>query len=138
VEVKNILIDTNGYTAYKNGRPEAVTILQVAEQIGISVIVLGELLAGFAGGNRKKQNRQELAQFLSSPRVKVLLIDDQTTEYYARIFQQLKKDGRPIPTNDLWIAATAMQHACALFSFDNHFNVVTNLIICTSPEDLLP
>lgn len=136
--MKNILMDTNGYAAYKNGQAEAVAILQLAEQIGLSVIVLGELLAGFASGSRNKQNRKELSDFLCSPRVRILMIDDQTTEYYARIFQQLKKDGRPIPTNDLWIAATAMQHAYSLFSFDKHFNSVSNIITCTSPEDLLP
>ncbi len=136
--MKKILLDTNAYVAFKNGRDDAVDVIRLAEKVGISVIVLGELLAGFVIGGKEARNRQELNEFLSSPRVSLFMIDDETTEYYARIFRQLRKDGLPIPTNDLWIAATALQHGCAVFTYDKHFLAVNNLIICQTPSDLLP
>ena len=136
--MKKILLDTNAYVAFKNGRDDAVDVIRLAEKVGISVIVLGELLAGFVIGGKEARNRQELSEFFSSPRVSLFMIDDETTEYYARIFRQLRKDGLPIPTNDLWIAATALQHGCAVFTYDKHFLAVNNLIICQTPSDLLP
>ncbi len=136
--MKKILLDTNAYVAFKNGRDDAVDVIRLAEKVGISVIVLGELLAGFVIGGKEARNRQELIEFFSSPRVSLFMIDDETTEYYARIFRQLRKDGLPIPTNDLWIAATALQHGCAVFTYDKHFLAVNNLIICQTPSDLLP
>lgn len=136
--MKKILLDTNAYAAFKNGKVEAVELLQLAENIGISVIVLGELLAGFILGEKERRNRQELNDFLSSPRVSLFVIDDETTEHYARIFKQLRTDGSPIPTNDLWIAATALQHGCAVFTYDKHFKAVDNLITCEIPSDILP
>ncbi len=136
--MKKILLDTNAYVAFKNGRDDAVDVIRLAEKVGISVIVLGELLAGFVIGGKEARNRQELNEFFSSPRVSLFMIDDETTEYYARIFRQLRKDGLPIPTNDLWIAATALQHGCAVFTYDKHFLAVNNLIICQTPSDLLP
>jgi tRNA(fMet)-specific endonuclease VapC len=136
--MKKILLDTNAYVAFKNGKEDAVNLIQLAENIGITVIVLGELLAGFVIGGKEAQNRQELNDFLDSPRVSLLLIDDETTEFYARIFRQLRIDGMPIPTNDLWIAATALQHGYAVFTYDKHFGAVNNLITCQSSSDILP
>ena len=136
--MKKIILDTNAYVAFKNGVDNAVEVIRLAENVGISVIVLGELLAGFVTGSKEARNRQELSEFLSSPRVFLFMIDDETTEYYARIFRQLRKDGLPIPTNDLWIAATALQHGCAIFTYDKHFSIVNSLITCQTPSDLLP
>lgn len=136
--MKNILLDTNAYVAFKSGRDDAVEIIRLAENIAISVVVLGELLAGFVSGNKEARNRQELSEFLGSPRVSLFAVDSQTTEYYARIFRQLRRVGQPIPTNDLWISATALQHGCAVFTYDEHFSAVDNLIICRIPSDLLP
>ena len=136
--MKNILLDTNAYVAFKRGAQDAVDIVRLAEKIGISIIVMGELLAGFVSGRQESRNRKELSEFLGSPRVHVFLADDETVEYYARIFRQLKNKGKPIPTNDLWIAATAMQHGFAIFTYDDHFVNIDNLLVCNSPETLLP
>ena len=136
--MKKILLDTNAYAAFKNGADDAIELIRLAENIGISVIVLGELLAGFVVGGREAQNRHELNDFLSSPRVSLLEIDDETTDYYATIFKQLRREGRPIPTNDLWIAATALQNGYAVFTYDKHFSAVNNLITCRRPNDILP
>ena len=136
--MKKILLDTNAYAAFKNGNTDAIEIIRLAEKIGISSIVLGELLAGFILGDREKLNRKELSEFLCSPRVTLLLIDNETSEYYARIFQQLRRKGQPIPTNDLWIAATSIQHGFTIFTYDKHFLDIDNLITCQSPEKMYP
>ncbi len=122
-----ILIDTNAYTAFKRGDAAALEVIQRAPQLALPVIVIGELLAGFAAGQKEERNKQELEAFLASARVKVLTIDRQTTNFYARIYASLRAKGQPIPTNDLWIAALALQHNAALFSFDAHFSNITGL-----------
>jgi predicted nucleic acid-binding protein len=136
--MNKLLLDTNAYVAFKQGRPEAIEILRLAAGIGICSIVMGELLAGFVSGTKEAENRVELARFCASPRVTLLPADHETAEFYARIFKQLKALGQPIPTNDLWIAAIAMQHGCAVFTYDKHFAAVANLAVCHRVADLLP
>ena len=98
-------------------------------EVHLSVIVLGELLAGFAAGTQEPRNRRELAAFMDSPRVSVLPITPATATYYATVFAQLRRKGRPIPTNDLWLAATAMEHGAMLLTHDRHFDEVDGLLV---------
>jgi tRNA(fMet)-specific endonuclease VapC len=135
--MKDILLDTNAYAAFKQGQTEAVDIIQRAPRIALSSIVLGELLAGFAAGSRETKNRVELQQFLASDRVRILLVDEITADYYATVYRTLRNKGHPIPTNDMWIAATALQHGCALFSYDGHFNHVDGIIAGATPTHLM-
>ena len=93
-----ILLDTNAYVAFKQGDKDAVEVLRHADKIGISVIVLGELFAGFATGNREAHNRIELDSFLDSSRVEVISVNLETTRYYASIYKRLRQKGRPIPS----------------------------------------
>jgi predicted nucleic acid-binding protein len=125
--MNNIAIDTNVYAAFKNEDLQVIETFRHCERIGIDVTVLAELFSGFAMGNREQQNREDLEEFLKTPRVSILHHDQQTAEYYARIVKHLKNTGRPIPTNDIWIAANAMKHALALYSFDEHFKNVAGL-----------
>ena len=90
---------------------------------------MGELLSGFKGGTKESINRRELEQFLDSPRVNLLTLDEETAEFYARIYWNVKKKGKPIPTNDLWVAASAMRHGLALFTYDEHFADIAGLIL---------
>ena len=136
--MKKILLDTNAYAAFKNGNKDAVEIIRRVEQIAISTVVMGELLAGFIIGSKEERNRKELSDFLCSPRVIFLMADNETSEYYARLFHQLRLKGQPIPTNDLWIAATALQHGYTVFTYDKHFSNIDNLITCHSPAQLFP
>ncbi len=136
--MKKILLDTNAYAAFKNGNDDAIKILQMADRIGLSSIVLGELIAGFLLGSREEKNRKELSKFLCAPRVTLLMVDNETAEYYARIFQQLRQKGQPIPSNDLWIAATALQHGYTVFTYDKHFSNIDNLISCSTSGQILP
>ncbi|MEN8215422.1 MAG: type II toxin-antitoxin system VapC family toxin [Pseudomonadota bacterium] len=133
-----LLVDTNAYAAFKRGHPQAVDVLRHAKTIGMSNVVLGELLAGFATGKKEVENQQELNQFLKTPRVVILTIDDTTARYYANIYKQLRNKGKPIPTNDMWIAATALQHGLALLTYDKHFANVDNLLHGQQLKDFFP
>jgi len=113
-------------------------VIRYANIVGISVVVLGELLAGFAVGTKERTNRRELDAFLDSPRVRVYPVDDETTAHYASIYKQLKRKGRPIPTNDLWIAAGCMQQGFRLLSADKHFSEIDGLLTGQVPFEFLP
>ena len=123
----SILLDTNAYTGFKTNREEIVRELQAARVIGMSPIVLAELYAGFRLGTREKKNLDELVTFRRNPRVQVLQITERTAFFYAHIFAALKRKARPIPSNDIWIAASAMEHGLVLVSFDSHFQQVDGL-----------
>lgn len=135
--MKKILLDTNAYAAFKNGQKDVVAILQYADMVGISAIVLGELIAGFLVGSKYKKNLTELNEFLNSSRINTFSVDEATVSFYAKIYATLRQKGKPIPTNDLWIAATALQQGCKLCTFDKHFQLVENLVVVTTPEQFL-
>ena len=127
--MKRILIDTNIYSAFKRNDSHIVRNLQACKEIHINVTVLAELLAGFKGGSKELLNQDELRQFLDSPRIYLDLIDEGTAEFYAHIYLLLRTKGAPIPTNDIWVAASAMQHGLALFTKDSHFKAVDGLLL---------
>ena len=135
--IKSILLDTNAYTAFKRNQNEAVAILKNVDIIAINSIIIGELLGGFALGNKTERNRYELNQFLESTRVQILPVDTETSEYYAMIYSQLRRKGKPIPTNDIWIAATAMQHNLVLFTYDSDFQNIDNLQLGNCSADFI-
>jgi len=136
--LKRILLDTNAYAAFKRGDAAAVEIIRHAENIVLNAVVLGELLAGFALGSREARNRKELAAFMESPRVMPCPVDETTSAFYARTYLGLRRKGKPIPSNDLWLAATALQHGLALFSYDEHFRHVEGLVVGRELVDFLP
>lgn len=127
--MRRIAIDTNIYAAFKNNDGNVVERLRDCDFIGVDIAVIAELYSGFSLGGREKKNRQELEAFLATSRVEVLLHDLETAEFYALIVKKLKAKGRPIPTNDIWVAANAMKHGVALYSFDNHFENVEGLLL---------
>jgi len=122
-----IAIDTNRYRDFCAAVPEAVERVAQAEEIHIPFVTLAELRAGFLCGTATCQNEKVLIRFLNSPRVRVLFPNEDTTHHYARLFAQLRTQGTPIPTNDLWIAALALQHDLALYSRDEHFTHLPQL-----------
>ena len=125
--MNRILIDTNIYSNALRGQVDVETVLRQVAHIGISAISIGELISGFQGGTKEQKNRAELSLFLDSPRVKLYSIDNETAEFYSTILNQLRQNGTPIPTNDIWIAATAFQHGLPLYTLDNHFSLIANL-----------
>lgn len=123
-----VMLDTNAYSGFMRGIPEVVETLSRADEILVPAIVLGELRAGFRAGNREKPNLLELEEFLASPRVSMHAIQEETSIFYAEIFVDLRSRATPIPTNDLWIAASALETGSILISRDAHFDVVPGLI----------
>lgn len=116
-----ILVDSNRYRDFCEGIPEVVDIFRRAIEIHIPFVVVAELRAGFACGTKSLENERILTRFLHRPRVNLLLATDDTTRHYANLFRQLRAQGTPIPTNDLWIAALAVEHDLILLSRDEHF-----------------
>ena len=128
MENRKVLMDTSAYVAFLKGSPEVKEIVQQADEIVFNPVVLGELVAGFLMGGNEKRNRAILKDFLSSPRAIVVEIDEETSERYAMIVKSLRMKGTPIPTNDLWIAASAMQHGLKVLTTDRHYLEVPQII----------
>ena len=129
-----VLLDTNAYTALFRGHPGVATRVRQAEQVLVSTVAAGELLFGFRNGTRYETNRQELEDFLASPYVDLLPVTFVTADRFGRISASLRRKGRPLPTNDIWIAAHAMESGAELLSFDRHFDEVEG-IAWFQPED---
>ena len=136
--MRPILLDTNVYTAFMLGDAAVVEVMAHAERVCLNSVVLGELLGGFAAGTREAKNRAELARFLDSPRVEVLPVTTQTADSYALVYSGLRRKGKPIPTNDLWIAASALEHGAGLLTSDAHFAHIDGLRHGKTLEDFLP
>jgi predicted nucleic acid-binding protein len=132
--MRRIAIDTNIYTSFKCGDQGVVDTFRDCDLIGVDITVIAELFSGFSLSGKEKRNRQELEAFLNSPRVEVLLHDLETADYYALIVKRLKAKGRPIPTNDIWIAANSMKHGLALYSFDIHFEEIEGLLLLSAKD----
>lgn len=131
-----LLLDTSAYAAFLKGHAEIKRMLQQADEIFVNAIVLGELAAGFQKGKYRKKNESELREFLASDRVSVLPLDEETAERYAVILNSLWKAGTPIPTNDIWIASSAMQHGIRLVTTDQHYLSVPQIIVdCFNPQN---
>lgn len=124
-----ILIDTNCYSEIDEGATDAIGRIESAREVWVPLIVLAELYSGFELGIQRERNERQLIDFLSRPNVDVLLPDNETARFYARVFQGLRRQGTPIPTNDIWIAALALQHDLVLDTSDKHFIYVPNLSI---------
>jgi len=127
VEVKRVLIDTNIYIEAMFGNPEIVQKLQKVDMIGLSAISIGELLAGFKIREKQSEQVSQFEEFLDSPRVELCSVTYSTADFYSEIYLKLRKAGTPIPTNDIWIAATALEHGFRIFTIDKHFQNVVGL-----------
>lgn len=125
--IGRVVIDTNAYSALFAGDAAIADVLAESEAVLLSAIVVGELLDGFFGGARERENRALLDRFREKGRTILVPITDSTTEWFALVKQQLRKKGRPIPVNDVWIAATCMEHGAALLSRDGHFAEIDGL-----------
>jgi tRNA(fMet)-specific endonuclease VapC len=128
MEKSQIMMDTSAYGAFLRGTPGVKEAVQQADEIFFNPVVLGELKAGFLMGKNEKRNRAILKDFLGSPRVTLVEIDEETSERYAVIVQSLRMKGTRIPTNYLWIAASAMQHGLRVLTTDKHYLKVPQII----------
>lgn len=125
--MSRICLDTSAYSHFKRGDREVVDLIDAAVWIGVPVIVLGELEAGFRHGRRAASNRQELAEFLASPVADTLPVTEDAADLYADIVLDLRKAGTPIPANDIWIAAVAARHGAPVVTYDDHFRAITRV-----------
>jgi tRNA(fMet)-specific endonuclease VapC len=124
-----LALDTNRYTDLCRGDASVIEKVELADEIWLPFIVVGELRAGFAVGSQGPRNVDVLHRFLLKPGVGILYADDQTTYHYANVYRQLRKQGTPIPTNDIWIAALILQHSLVLFARDAHFVTLPQLTL---------
>jgi tRNA(fMet)-specific endonuclease VapC len=122
-----LALDTYRYTDLCRGNTSVVETVEHADEVWLPFIVLGELRAGFAVGSQGPRNEAVLRRFLMKPGIGVLFADDQTTHHYATVYRQLRKQGTPIPTNDMWIAALVLQHTLVLCARDAHFDALPQL-----------
>ena len=125
--MKKILLDTNAYARFLRGDERVLGYLAQADTVFMSVFVLGELLAGFRAGGKEKDNRRILERFLLKSSVTVLDGTIDTADLFGLVMASLKKSGTPIPINDVWIAAHALETGSVLVTFDEHFAAVPGL-----------
>ena len=122
-----VALDTNRLTDLFQGDADLADRLGTCDEVWIPLVVLGEIKAGFLGGSQQHRNQTLLQKLLAKPTAGVLLPDRESAEHYALLFVQLKRAGTPIPDNDLWIAALALQHDLVLITRDRHFEKIPQL-----------
>ena len=123
-----ILLDSNAYSHLKRGHHPIADLVRRSEEVLLPFVVIGELLYGFRHGTRLETNVRELHAFIDHPRVRVATMTLTTADRYSRIAAGLRAKGRPIPSNDIWIAAHAMETGADLVSYDRHFIYVEGLV----------
>lgn len=124
------VIDTSAISAFGKGADKRLNQWFTSQhELLIPLIVIGELRAGFAHGSQQQHNEQLLQKFLDAPNVSAITVGDSTTKLYAEIYRRLRQTGRPINTNDMWIAALALEHDCSLLTLDSDFKRVPDLLV---------
>ncbi len=122
-----VLLDSDAYSELWRGHSRVAELVRASERVLLSAVAAGELLYGFRHGSRFDRNLHELREFLDHPYVTLLPVTLVTSDRYSRIAVSLRRKGKPIPTNDIWIAAHAMETGADLISFDEHFEHVDGL-----------
>jgi len=120
-----VILDTNAFSALAEGEPALAAVLSKASGVSIPVIVLGEYRFGISQSRRRTEYERWLTEYL--PSFQVLDVDERTTVPYSDIRADLKRAGKPLPSNDVWIAALCRQHSLRLLSRDRHFDLVPGI-----------
>jgi predicted nucleic acid-binding protein len=120
-------LDTSAYSHFQRGDAAIVELIDRAEWLGVPAITLGELRVGFLLGGQRERNEAALHQFLSNPVVEELAADGEVSRHYAEMLVDLRRAGTPLPTNDIWIAATAARAGAIVLSYDDHFKAITRV-----------
>ena len=123
-----VCLDTNAYSRLMRGHDPLTQLLEATDEVLLPVPVLGELHAGFEMGSRREANRRQLGDFLALPGVETVAITPDMAERYGLLVCQLMRQGTPIPTNDIWIAASTLETGARLVTYDPHFQHVHGLI----------
>jgi tRNA(fMet)-specific endonuclease VapC len=119
--MRNIILDTNAYARLLTGEKDVLDMVAAAEVVFMSIFVLGELYAGFAGGTKRQENRDILRRFLIKPTVKILNATSETADIFGSLKNTLRQAGTPVPINDVWIAAHGMETGSVIVTYDQHF-----------------
>ena len=122
-----VLLDSNAYSRLMRGDGQTAALVRSATGILMSAVVIGEMLYGFRNGSRFDRNASELKSFLDNPYVSLVPVGQITADRYSRITAALRAKGNPIPTNDVWIAAHALETGADLVSADRHFEAVDGI-----------
>ena len=122
-----VVLDTSAYSRFRMGHGGLLEAMAMADTVYLPATVLGELEAGFLLGNRYRENARMLDEFLAEPFVEALSVTPDVSRRYGRVFQQLRRAGTPIPVNDIWIAASAIDCGAHLLTFDSDFGRVAEL-----------
>ncbi len=125
----NYIIDTSAYSSFFKGDQRLKNYFQPDSIIYIPIVVIGELRAGFSAGTKPDYNERYLQQFLDKPQVRILNLSYKTTTIYGLIYARLRKAGKPIGSNDMWIAALALEHDYLLITLDSDFKRIPDLLI---------
>lgn len=125
--MKRILLDTNAYSHLLAGDEQVLSHLVESDVVYMSIFVLGELYAGFKGGSKEQENTQLLKRFIQKPTVEILESTEETSKVFGQVKSDLKKAGTPLPINDVWIAAHALESCSTLITYDIHFRGITDL-----------
>ena len=128
------LLDTSAYSALFSGHRRLADIAEELDRLFLSPVVLGELRAGFLKGAHRAANESRLESFLGKPGVAVMPLVEATAHRYAVIMDALRREGTPVPTNDVWIAASAMEHGLKVLTLDKHFLEIRQILVeCFEP-----
>jgi tRNA(fMet)-specific endonuclease VapC len=127
--MNHVLLDTNAYSHLMAGNQSVLTIISEADIVYMSVFVIGELLTGFKGGKHEQRNREILNHFLKKQTVKILSATMDTSEFFSDIKHTLRKAGKPLPINDIWIASHCLQSGSMIITFDAHFKEIPGLLV---------
>ena len=122
-----LALDTNAYCAFVAGDSDIAGLVRRSQIVALPVVVLGELKAGFANGSRREENERILTSILATKRVRVLSVTEATSAIYGTLWSDLRKRGRPLPTNDVWIAAQCLEADLPLLTRDTHFQAIPDL-----------
>ncbi len=125
--MKKIIIDTNAYTRFLTGDEDVLDVIAAAETTYLSIFVLGELYAGFAGGTKESKNKDALRQFLLKATVKILNATSETAEVFGFVKSNLRMAGTPVPINDVWIAAHGIETGSTIITYDTHFKKIAGV-----------
>ena len=120
-------LDTSAYSHFRRGDEGVVEVLDRAEWVGVPAVALGELRTGFLLGSHRVRNESELGEFLANPVVEILVVDEEVSRHYAEIVADLRRVGTPLPTNDIWIAATAARAGALVLTYDHHFQHIARV-----------
>jgi tRNA(fMet)-specific endonuclease VapC len=122
-------LDTSAYSHFARGSASAVEAFRTAGRLVVPVIVLAELRAGFANGKRAMESERVLKKFMAHPVVELMDIDESAAILWAEIWLDQKRRGRPVGTNDMWIAAVAAKEGLPVLTADRDFTSITRVSI---------